>query len=102
MAGFDGDKKPEFSTVIKEQIQHLRSQLDHEAGSVASETPSFARSGMGGGVGPREKQFIPSVEGCQTSDGSKIYRTEPPSTKESKDLNSVARAAVALGRSFIY
>lgn len=102
MAGYEDDKKPGFGTVIREQIQHLRLQLDHEASSIASERQASGRSGISGRIGSQSKEYVPSLEGCQTSNGGKIYRAEPPSTKESKDLNSVAKAAVALGRSFIY
>jgi len=99
LAGYDKDKKPQFGSVIKRQIHNLRAQLDHEGGSLASKSLNSGFSGVS--ISRRAKESTPSLQGSSSSN-SRIYRTETSDTKESKDVTSVAKAAVALGRSFIY
>lgn len=114
LAGWEGDDKPSFATVLKDQIKELRNQLnkdpDHVVpGAYPSSSAPLPSPPRNAGrapqtVDPRLHTQARIWDGGHRSPRMTMPGEMPagPQRTEGRDVRAMALAAAALGRSFIY
>ncbi|EMD40855.1 hypothetical protein CERSUDRAFT_111434 [Gelatoporia subvermispora B] len=115
LAGWEGDDKPSFATVLKDQIKELRGQLDKDPehavpGAYPSSSAPLPSPPRHAGraqqcVDPRLQSQARIWDGGHGSPRLTMPGEMPatgPSRAEGRDVRAMALAAAALGRSFIY
>ncbi|OCH90947.1 P-loop containing nucleoside triphosphate hydrolase protein [Obba rivulosa] len=114
LAGWEGDDKPSFATVLKDQIKELRNQLDKDPdhvvpGAYPSSSAPLPSPPRNAGRAPQTVDLRMHTQARIWDGGHRSPRmTMPgempagPQRTEGRDVRAMALAAAALGRSFIY